>query len=154
MGLRAACGRECQGRIDVWCAVCGASLFLSQVYYEEAGFEYTHSTQERTPVAQTHFPAIVFRVFTFSSRVCLCSLLCSNPEGNPVVVIHGGPGGGISDMYRQFFDPQAYRIILLGEWNWTSMLQRRGGITRSDLSLSFPRARQPVSLSQLDAHSR
>lgn len=24
-------------------------------------------------------------------------------------------------MYRQFFDPQAYRIILLGEWNWTSI---------------------------------
>jgi proline iminopeptidase len=35
---------------------------------------------------------------------------CGNPEGNPAVVVHGGPGGGISPMYRQFFDPAKYRI--------------------------------------------
>lgn len=35
-----------------------------------------------------------------------------NPEGVPVLVIHGGPGGGSSPMHRQFFDPEYYRIIL------------------------------------------
>ncbi len=37
---------------------------------------------------------------------------CSgNPEGVPVVVIHGGPGGGAQPSYRQYFDPQAFHIV-------------------------------------------
>lgn len=35
-----------------------------------------------------------------------------NPEGIPVVYVHGGPGGGSSPEKRQWFDPDAYRIIL------------------------------------------
>lgn len=38
-----------------------------------------------------------------------------NPEGNPVVVLHGGPGGGVADFYRQFFDADAYRIIMFDQ---------------------------------------
>jgi len=38
--------------------------------------------------------------------------LCGNPNGKPVLFLHGGPGGGISAYNRQFFDPAAYRIIL------------------------------------------
>ncbi|RDI65192.1 prolyl aminopeptidase [Nocardia pseudobrasiliensis] len=38
-----------------------------------------------------------------------------NPEGKPVVFLHGGPGGGTSPMHRQFFDPQAYRIVLFDQ---------------------------------------
>lgn len=34
-----------------------------------------------------------------------------NPHGLPVLVLHGGPGGGSSPQLRRFFDPQAYRII-------------------------------------------
>lgn len=34
-----------------------------------------------------------------------------NPHGKPVVVLHGGPGGGSEAYYRQFFDPQIYRIV-------------------------------------------
>ena len=26
-----------------------------------------------------------------------------NPEGKPVVFLHGGPGGGIEPIYRQYF---------------------------------------------------
>jgi proline iminopeptidase len=37
---------------------------------------------------------------------------CGNPEGQPVVFLHGGPGGGLSPEYRRFFDPSAYRIVL------------------------------------------
>lgn len=40
---------------------------------------------------------------------------CGNPEGQPVVFLHGGPGGGIVPEYRQFFDPSAYRIILFDQ---------------------------------------
>lgn len=34
-----------------------------------------------------------------------------NPEGKPVVVLHGGPGGGSQPSYRQFFDPKVWRVI-------------------------------------------
>jgi proline iminopeptidase len=35
-----------------------------------------------------------------------------NPEGIPVVFLHGGPGAGSSSRHRRFFDPAAYRIIV------------------------------------------
>jgi proline iminopeptidase len=38
-----------------------------------------------------------------------------NPEGQPVVFLHGGPGGGLVPEYRQFFDPSAYRVILFDQ---------------------------------------
>ncbi len=38
-----------------------------------------------------------------------------NPDGAPVVFLHGGPGGGITPIYRQFFDPEHYRIILFDQ---------------------------------------
>jgi proline iminopeptidase len=38
-----------------------------------------------------------------------------NPEGKPVVFLHGGPGGGTNPGYRRFFDPNFYRIILFDQ---------------------------------------
>lgn len=38
-----------------------------------------------------------------------------NPRGQPVVFIHGGPGGGIEPVYRQFFNPEKWRIILFDQ---------------------------------------
>ena len=38
-----------------------------------------------------------------------------NPKGKPVVFLHGGPGGGIVPEYRQFHDPEAYRIVLFDQ---------------------------------------
>jgi proline iminopeptidase len=40
---------------------------------------------------------------------------CGNPEGLPVVFLHGGPGAGCEAYHRQFFDPQAYRIVLFDQ---------------------------------------
>jgi proline iminopeptidase len=40
---------------------------------------------------------------------------CGNPEGQPVVVLHGGPGGGSSPNLRRFHNPQKYRIILFDQ---------------------------------------
>ena len=34
-----------------------------------------------------------------------------NPQGKPIVFVHGGPGGGVSPETRRFFDPEKYRII-------------------------------------------
>jgi proline iminopeptidase len=38
-----------------------------------------------------------------------------NPQGLPVVVLHGGPGGGSQGFYRQYFDPEKWRIILFDQ---------------------------------------
>ncbi len=38
-----------------------------------------------------------------------------NPEGKPVVFLHGGPGGGTLPQYRQFFDPTRWRIVMFDQ---------------------------------------
>jgi proline iminopeptidase len=38
-----------------------------------------------------------------------------NPDGQPVLFVHGGPGGGTEAFQRQFFDPAAYRIVLFDQ---------------------------------------
>eukprot|EP01132_Coremiostelium_polycephalum_P003877 gene3877-4836_t len=38
-----------------------------------------------------------------------------NPNGIPIVVVHGGPGGCCMDFNRQYFDPNAYRIIMFDQ---------------------------------------
>jgi proline iminopeptidase len=38
-----------------------------------------------------------------------------NPDGKPVVFLHGGPGAGSSPAHRRFFDPDHYRIIVLDQ---------------------------------------
>ena len=38
-----------------------------------------------------------------------------NPNGLPVVALHGGPGGGSSPEMRRFFDPERYRIFMFDQ---------------------------------------
>lgn len=38
-----------------------------------------------------------------------------NPQGLPVVFLHGGPGTGCAPYHRQFFDPEVYRIVLFDQ---------------------------------------
>lgn len=40
---------------------------------------------------------------------------CGNPQGKPVLFLHGGPGGGTTPGHRRFFDPAYYRIILFDQ---------------------------------------
>ena len=40
---------------------------------------------------------------------------CGHPLGQPVIVLHGGPGGGCSPAMRRYFDPAHYRIILFDQ---------------------------------------
>ncbi|MFL5186394.1 MAG: prolyl aminopeptidase [Microvirga sp.] len=41
--------------------------------------------------------------------------LCGNPDGKPVVFLHGGPGGGCTPAQRRLFDPEKYRILLFDQ---------------------------------------
>jgi proline iminopeptidase len=50
-----------------------------------------------------------------------------NPDGLPVVFVHGGPGGGTEPFQRRFFDPAVYRIVLFD--------QRGAGKSRPHASL-------------------
>ena len=41
---------------------------------------------------------------------------CSgNSAGIPVVVLHGGPGGGSQADYRRYFDPSVYQIVQMDQ---------------------------------------
>ena len=40
---------------------------------------------------------------------------CGNPNGKPVVMLHGGPGAGCGAKMRRFHDPERYRIILFDQ---------------------------------------
>ena len=40
---------------------------------------------------------------------------CGAKDGLPVIVLHGGPGGGCSPFMRRFFDPKIYRVILFDQ---------------------------------------
>jgi proline iminopeptidase len=42
---------------------------------------------------------------------------CGNPEGLPVLVVHGGPGSGCTTTARSMFDPERYRIVLFDQRN-------------------------------------
>ena len=40
---------------------------------------------------------------------------CGRPDGIPVLVLHGGPGGGCSPAMRRYFDPSVYRVVLFDQ---------------------------------------
>ncbi|MGB2352984.1 MAG: prolyl aminopeptidase, partial [Candidatus Poseidoniaceae archaeon] len=50
-------------------------------------------------------------MLSVSERHTIAWECAGNPEGIPVIVIHGGPGGGSQPSYRQYFDPQKWNII-------------------------------------------
>jgi len=52
---------------------------------------------------------------------------CGNPDGKPVVFLHGGPGAGANAAVRRFFDPSRYRIVVFD--------QRGAGRSRPHASL-------------------
>lgn len=40
---------------------------------------------------------------------------CGKPDGIPVLVLHGGPGGGCSPAMRRYFDPSVFRVVLFDQ---------------------------------------
>jgi len=38
-----------------------------------------------------------------------------NPDGVPIVFLHGGPGAGCTPVHRRFFDPAHYRIVIFDQ---------------------------------------
>ncbi len=76
---------------------------------------------------------------------------CGNPDGLPVVFLHGGPAGGLSPRQRRFFDPSRYRICLIDQrgcgqsrpygersHNHTDMLIDRLGLQDDRVPRTYP----------------
>ncbi|CEJ86918.1 Proline iminopeptidase [Hyphomicrobium sp. GJ21] len=40
---------------------------------------------------------------------------CGNPNGQPVLIVHGGPGGGSNPTMRRFHNPDRYKIVLFDQ---------------------------------------
>ena len=54
-------------------------------------------------------------VLRVSARHELYFEVSGNPRGKPVVVCHGGPGGGSTPSMRRYFDPDLYRIVVFDQ---------------------------------------
>lgn len=59
---------------------------------------------------------------------CLYFEQCGNPQGLPVVFLHGGPGSGCSPAHRRLIDPQRFRTILFDQ-RGCGRSQPRGELT-------------------------
>jgi proline iminopeptidase len=70
------------------------------------------------PTMRTMYPEIEpYRTYQLAvdNRHTLYVEECGNPDGLPVVFLHGGPGAGLSPYHRRFFDPARYRIVLFDQ---------------------------------------
>ncbi|MDQ6618136.1 MAG: prolyl aminopeptidase [Pseudomonadota bacterium] len=75
---------------------------------------------------------------------------CGNPGGEPVVFLHGGPGGGCLPHHRRFFDPNFWQIILLdqrGSGRSTPVAEIRQNTT-ADLVEDLERLRRALQIEQ------
>jgi proline iminopeptidase len=73
---------------------------------------------------------------------------CGNPDGLPVVFLHGGPGSGCESWHRRFFDPARYRIVLFdqrGSGRSTPHASLEGNTT-ADLIMDIERLRELLGI--------
>ncbi|CAK0764838.1 putative proline iminopeptidase [Azospirillaceae bacterium] len=80
---------------------------------------YAYRPHSRNSLARADFyPPIDPLRFGFLNVDSLHTLYweeSGNPEGVPIVFLHGGPGAGAAPIHRRFFDPQHYRIIVFDQ---------------------------------------
>lgn len=80
--------------------------------------EKKHDESSRRPLLMDLFPAITPYSSGFLAVDDIHNLYweqSGNPDGIPVIVLHGGPGAGATPMHRRFFDPDHYRIIIFDQ---------------------------------------
>ena len=76
--------------------------------------------------------------------------VCGNPNGIPVVFLHGGPGSGCNPVQRRFFDPSYYRIVLIDQ-RGCGRSKPQGSVvnnTTADLVADIDAVRNDLSIEQ------
>jgi proline iminopeptidase len=74
--------------------------------------------------------------------------ICGTPGATPVVVLHGGPGAGVSPFMRRFFDPARYMVVLFDQ-RGTGRSTPHGGLeanTTWDLVADIERIREHLRI--------
>jgi len=73
---------------------------------------------------------------------------CGNPDGQPVLFVHGGPGAGCSTTDRRFFDPEVFRVILVDQrgCNRSRPLGELRDNTIDHLVADFERVREELGI--------
>lgn len=71
-----------------------------------------------------------------------------NPDGIPVVFLHGGPGSGISDAHRRFFDPDHFNVLLFDQRGTgrSAPVAELSGNTTQDLISDIERLREMLGI--------
>jgi len=73
---------------------------------------------------------------------------CGNPDGVPVLFVHGGPGAGCSTTDRRFFDPAVFRVVLVDQRGCGR--SRPGGELRENtmehLAADYERVREALGI--------
>jgi proline iminopeptidase len=73
-----------------------------------------------------------------------------NPDGIPVIFLHGGPCSGTKPHHRQFFNPERYHIILFDQrgCGWSEPFGELDGNTTQDLCVDMERIRTTLNIKQ------
>lgn len=85
----------------------GASMAASAEGQEDLDFEKTRLYEQTPLVAEGMLPVSDLHTIAWFEY--------GNPAGKPVIFVHGGPGGGTAPMNARYFNPEAYRIILMDQ---------------------------------------
>lgn len=99
----------------------------------------SHQGKSTSPLSNSCFPTSALRLtgllfyrpqpykeefLTVDSLHKLSIKQYGNPQGVPIVHLHGGPGGGCDDKDAQRFDPAVYRIVLFDQVSRQSELSQ------------------------------
>ncbi len=94
-----------------------AGGFISMCSYVHGSLSFPHSCEERFfnrplyPIAKTREEGFL----KVSETHTLFYAVYGNPNGIPVVVLHGGPGGGCNDTLSQFFDLNRWNVVMFDQ---------------------------------------
>ncbi|CAE8702286.1 unnamed protein product, partial [Polarella glacialis] len=117
-GLALWAAARCRGRgLSAKAVACEGDGFVP-TFQEGGKYAYPRQHPYTGEPRRTLYPHIEsFRTgrLTADSIHVLHFEECGNPNGKPVIFLHGGPGSGVKPNARRFFDPAKYRIILMDQ---------------------------------------